>query len=142
MEGGTLSPPREGKHELHLGAAWVERTNNDNMRIAIPVTQGKLSMHFGHCEQFALIDVDFKRKEIISSELVDAPPHQPGLLPVWLKDKGARMVIASGMGRRAQARFQEHGIEVLIGADSDDPDAIVKAYLDGVLTTGENICDH
>jgi ATP-binding protein involved in chromosome partitioning len=142
MEDGTLSPPREGKNEFPPGAAWVERTNNDNMRIAIPVTQGKLSMHFGHCEQFALIDVDSKRKEIISSELVDAPPHQPGLLPVWLKDKGARMVIASGMGRRAQARFQENGIEILVGADSDDPDAIVKAYLDGVLTTGENICDH
>jgi len=28
------------------------------MRIAIPVTDGRVSAHFGHCEQFAIIDAD------------------------------------------------------------------------------------
>ena len=28
------------------------------MKIAIPLANGQLAMHFGHCEQFALIDVD------------------------------------------------------------------------------------
>ena len=28
------------------------------MKIAIPVADGKLCMHFGHCEKFALIDID------------------------------------------------------------------------------------
>lgn len=34
------------------------------MRIAIPVTGGRLAEHFGHCEQFALIDVAEEEKEI------------------------------------------------------------------------------
>ena len=28
------------------------------MKIAIPLAAGRLCMHFGHCEQFALVDVD------------------------------------------------------------------------------------
>ena len=28
------------------------------MKIAIPLTAGRLSDHFGHCEQFALIEAD------------------------------------------------------------------------------------
>ncbi|NLF18973.1 MAG: ATPase, partial [Lentisphaerae bacterium] len=28
------------------------------MRLAIPIADGRLSLHFGHCESFALIDVD------------------------------------------------------------------------------------
>jgi len=28
------------------------------MRIAIPVSEGQLAQHFGHCEMFALLDVD------------------------------------------------------------------------------------
>ena len=34
------------------------------MRYAVPVSGGIVSPHFGHCEQFALIDVDEEKKEI------------------------------------------------------------------------------
>ncbi|UCF06349.1 MAG: P-loop NTPase [bacterium] len=121
----------------------VDRRKGDSqMRIAIPIAQGKLSMHFGHCDQFALVDVDTGERTIVSQQLVDAPAHQPGLLPGWLRERGADLVIASGMGQRAKALFKDNGIDVLIGAPSDEPDTIVKAYLEGTLVTGENICDH
>lgn len=51
------------------------------MRIAIPLANGKLAVHFGHCERFALVDADAAEKKIISREDIEAPPHQPGLLP-------------------------------------------------------------
>lgn len=51
------------------------------MKIAIPLAEGKLTMHFGHCASFALVDVDPQTKKIIKTEEVAAPPHQPGLLP-------------------------------------------------------------
>lgn len=112
------------------------------MKYAIPVTGGKLSAHFGHCEQFALIDTDQQNKSIIKKELVSAPAHQPGLLPKWLAEKGVNIVIAGGMGANAQNLFQQSGIKVLIGAPSDEPEKIVHSYLGGNLVTGENICDH
>jgi predicted Fe-Mo cluster-binding NifX family protein len=112
------------------------------MRIAIPVAAGRLALHFGHCEQFALIDVDQGQKTILDQSVVDAPPHQPGLLPGWLAAQGAEVVIAGGMGIRAQQLFQQSGINVVIGASADPPEQVVAAYLDGSLQTGENICDH
>lgn len=112
------------------------------MKIAIPVTDEKLSAHFGHCEQFALIDVDKDRKTTISTKMVTPPPHEPGLLPRWLAENGAKMIIAGGMGTRAQDLFTQHNIDVLIGAPTDTPDAIVNSYLNGALETGTNACDH
>ena len=48
----------------------------------------------------------------------------------------------SVVGSRAQALFTQQGITVVIGAPSEEPEAIVRAYLDGTLETSGNICDH
>lgn len=112
------------------------------MRIAIPMAAGRLSMHFGHCEIFALLDVDAKAGKILGRKDVDPPPHQPGLLPPWLAAQGVNLVIAGGMGQRAQQIFQSHGIQVLVGACPEAPERVVGDYLAGTLQTGENVCDH
>ena len=112
------------------------------MRYAVPVSSGMVSQHFGHCEHFALIDVDEDKKEIIRKELVPSPGHQPGLLPEWLAEQGVSVVIASGMGSRAQGLFQQNRIGVVIGALESDPEKAVLSHLNGALTTGDNICDH
>ncbi len=112
------------------------------MIIAIPVANGKLSMHFGHCEQFALIKVDESSKTIEETTLLQPPPHEPGVLPRWLHEQGATLIIAGGMGKRAQQLFMQNGVQVLTGAPSDTPENIVSAYLAGTLETGINVCDH
>ena len=112
------------------------------MRYAIPVSGGMISPHFGHCEHFALIDVDEDRKEIVKKELVPSPGHQPGLLPEWLAEQGVAFVIAGGMGSRAQNLFQQNRIGVVIGTMENDPEKAVLSHLNGQLATGDNICDH
>ncbi len=112
------------------------------MRIAVPVSGGRLSPHFGHCEVFSLLDVDEQTHALVKVEQVEAPAHEPGLLPRWLGERGVTVIIAGGMGGRAQALFAERRIEVVVGAPSDTPEAVVAAYLGGTLVTGENVCDH
>ncbi len=112
------------------------------MKIAIPLANGKLSMHFGHCEQFALLDVDPASRQIVKREDVVPPPHEPGLLPPWLADRGATVIIAGGMGQRAQALFSQAGIQVLVGAPADTPENVAASYLSGTLKSGVNVCDH
>jgi len=112
------------------------------MRYAIPVSGGRVSPHFGHCEFFALIDADENRREIIRKELVPSPGHQPGLLPGWLAKQGVALVIAGGMGSRAQDLFRQHHIDVVVGAAESDPERAVLSHLNGRLTTEGNICDH
>lgn len=112
------------------------------MRIAIPTCGGVLAEHFGHCEQFAFIDVDPATKAVLGSSQEAAPAHEPGLLPRWLRERGTQVVIAGGMGARAQTLFQRAGIEVLTSAESQTPESLVRGYLAGTLATGARSCSH
>jgi predicted Fe-Mo cluster-binding NifX family protein len=110
------------------------------MKIAIPLERGRLSSHFGHCEEFAFIDIE--DRHIKNKTLMPPPPHEPGALPRWLHEHGVNLIIAGGMGQRAQGLFAENDIEVVIGAPSLAPEELVNQYMNGALTTGPNICDH
>lgn len=112
------------------------------MKIALPISEGKLCMHFGHCEQFALVDVDEKTKCITGQTMLTPPAHEPGVLPKWLHEQGATVIIAGGMGQRAQTLFTENNIKVIVGAPSETAGKTVAAFLDGTLSSGPNICDH
>ena len=112
------------------------------MKIAIPLTNGIISMHFGHCEQFAVIDADIDNKEIIGIELLTPPAHEPGLLPKWLAEMSVELVIAGGMGQRAQQLFQQNNIDLIVGAVDNTPQELVEQYLNNQLQSGQNICDH
>jgi len=112
------------------------------MKIAVPLAGGKLSLHFGHCESFALFEVDPTEKKILHREEIASPPHEPGLLPRWLAERGASVVITGGMGQRAQQLFAQQGVSVVLGSPADAPERIVSEYLAGTLQAGENACDH
>jgi ATP-binding protein involved in chromosome partitioning len=112
------------------------------MKIAIPMADGKLTTHFGHCESFAMVDVNTIEKKIIKREDIIPPPHEPGLLPPWLAERGVNMIIAGGMGQRAQGLFAQNGINVVVGAPADTPEQLIGDYLSGTLQVGANTCDH
>lgn len=112
------------------------------MKYAIPVSGGTISSHFGHCEQFAIFDIEEQNKKIINKELVTSPEHQPDLLPKWLAEKNVSVVIAGGMGPRAQNIFHQNGISVVLGAMESDPGKAVLSHINGTLATGNNECDH
>jgi predicted Fe-Mo cluster-binding NifX family protein len=112
------------------------------MRYAIPVNDGILSPHFGHCAQFALFDVDESSKKITAKTMVDSPGHTPGVLPGWLAEQGASAIIAGGMGSRAVALFDENNIQVIMGAPQMRAEDVLMQYLQGTLKLGENVCDH
>ncbi len=131
---------------LEVAAAHTTDATNEGaqttMKIALPVSDGKLCMHFGHCEQFALVEVNEQAKQVTGQRLLTPPPHEPGVLPRWLHEQGANVIIAGGMGQRAQALFVENGIKVVVGAPAETPAALVAQYLDGTLAAGANVCDH
>lgn len=112
------------------------------MKIAIPVAGGQLCMHFGHCEQFAMVEVDQAGGAAVKTIYLTPPPHEPGVLPRWLHEQGANVIIAGGMGQRAQQLFAQNGIQVVVGAPADAPEQIVASYLNGTLVSGQNSCDH
>lgn len=128
--------------QYKLDQANLFLKGNPKMRIAIPLNEGKLCQHFGHCQTFAVIDADADSRKITHREDLTPPPHEPGVLPKWLNEVGVNVIIAGGMGQRAQQLFVQNNIQVVIGAQSGTPEELISAYLQNTLVTGDNICDH
>ncbi|MCP4347879.1 MAG: ATPase [Desulfobacterales bacterium] len=108
------------------------------MKFAIPLANGKLTAHFGHCREFALVNVE--KNQIKNKEVLVPPPHEPGVLPKWLNELGANVIIAGGIGYKAISLFDQAGIEVVTGAPVNDPETLVMSYLNNTLKSGENLC--
>jgi len=117
-------------------------TPNPTMKIAIPLAGGRLSDHFGHCEQFALIETDPATKTVLGQTFVTPPPHEPQVLPRWLHEQGVHIIIAGGMGQMAKQLFAQNGIHVVVGAPREKPQELAMRYLEQRLTTGDNACDN
>jgi predicted Fe-Mo cluster-binding NifX family protein len=113
------------------------------MVIAVPLSDNRFSAHFGGADAFALYMVDAARKCVTSTRIVQPPEHGRGVFPAWLRHQGATVILAGGMGPRASSIFESQGIEVQLGVEANDPDAVVQSYIDGTLvTTGELCSDH
>ena len=109
-------------------------------KIAVPVVGGMLSSHFGHCEEFLFATVE--NGAVTKTENLIPPPHEPGVIPNWLAQQGATVVLVGGMGERAQEILQSHGVAVVCGVQPDKPLEIIKNYLARNLTVGGNACNH
>ena len=108
--------------------------------IAIPLENGILCSHFGHCQQFAIINTE--NNSISGETFVTPPPHEPGLLPAWLAEKGVTDVIAGGMGQRAIDLFNQQKINVFVGAPIKKSKDLANDLLNNTLSAGANYCDH
>ena len=112
------------------------------MKIAIPVVEGKLCTHFGHCQQFCIINVSEGNK-ITAKQMLTPPPHEPGVLPRWLAEQKVNLILAGGMGHKAQELFAQNGIKVIVGVQGSlTPEEATEAYLNNTLQTGDNACSH
>jgi predicted Fe-Mo cluster-binding NifX family protein len=110
-------------------------------KIAVPVNEaGILDAHFGHCKFFALVNTEGDK--IISEEKVVPPPHEPGLLPRWLGEKGVTDIIAGGMGQKAINLFNQNGVNAFVGAPQLSAVELIEGHLKGKLTFTANYCNH
>jgi Mrp family chromosome partitioning ATPase/predicted Fe-Mo cluster-binding NifX family protein len=133
-----MSP--EVKSAIETKESAEPKRRNSNMKFAIPLAEGKLTAHFGHCQEFALIEVE--GNQILNKEVLQPPPHEPGVIPKWLHELQTNVIIAGGMGSRAIGLFDQYGIKVVTGAPVELPEALIRSYLDNALVSGPNVCDH
>ena len=92
---------------------------------------GEVSAHFGRCPFFLLAEAEGTRATV--SEVVPNPyrdGHQPGAVPRFVRDMGADVIIAGGMGPGAIEMFHAFGIDVATGA-SGAVEEVLGAYLRG-----------
>ena len=109
------------------------------MKVAIATDGRYVSEHFGRCSGYMIFDVQYGK--VKSETFEPSPEHQPGMMPKWLKEKGAEVVIAGGAGIKAQNLFNQMGIELILGA-SGPVETVIKEYLIGGLQHGNSLCDN
>jgi len=109
------------------------------MKIAISTDRGFVSAHFGRCPDYTIVDI--QDEKVLARQEIPNPGHQPGFLPQYLSARGISVIIAGGMGPRAQGLFAEKNIQTIIGVQGRIDDVIEK-YLRHELKAGQDLCDH
>jgi predicted Fe-Mo cluster-binding NifX family protein len=119
----------------------LRRQIMNKLKIAIPTDgsgglQGKRSGHFGHCQQFTLVEID--NNELTAVSYLDNPPHPTGgcMQPViLLKENQVDSIIVGGMGANPFNRFAEAGISVFFADRTQFPDvqSAINSLLAGLL---------
>ncbi len=112
------------------------------IKIAFP-TEGDKGLddrvfeHFGRAPFYTIVEVEDNRVvgvEVLKSTFAES--HQPGMVPLFLKERGVNVIICRGIGRRARDFLKRMGIEVIMGAEGRVGDLLEK-YLEGTLESRE-----
>ncbi len=111
-----------------------------NKCIAIPLENGFLCSHFGHCQEFAIINIE--NNAIKDVKTVTPPEHVPGLYPRWVAQFGVTDVIAGGMGQKAIDLFHEQKINVFVGAPIKAAHDLVNDFINNKIDLSANYCNH
>lgn len=108
------------------------------MKVAIPLEDGVVSMHFGCSQQSAIVEADSAGVVGNDYAVVEAPEGGHDLLAGWLQGHGVTMVILGGIGTGAVQRLNLSGIEA--GAFPDAPLAAIRSWMQGELTGRGSNC--
>ncbi len=111
----------------------------NKQKFGVPVSEGKLDNHFGHCKKYALLEVVNGE---IQETIVDAPEHEPGVLPRWLAEQGVTDVIAGGVGQKAIKVFEKHNVNVFVGAPQLTAKELVEGFVNESIEFNSNCCNH
>jgi predicted Fe-Mo cluster-binding NifX family protein len=109
------------------------------MRIAIATENRAVCQHFGHCPEYTIYTIE--DNEIRKTEVIPNPGHRPNFLPGYLHQLGVDVIIAGGMGSKAQKLFEEAGIEAILGV-AGLTEHVAEQYVGGALQAGTSTCEH
>ncbi len=112
------------------------------MRIAISAENkdgldSLVSHHFGRCPYFVIVDVE--GEEVQQIQVIENPffaGHQPGMVPEFIHNQGADVMLSGGMGHKAIGFFQQYGIKPVTGAHGNVRNTL-EDYLGGRMTLAE-----
>jgi len=116
------------------------------MKIGIPVVNEKgldstLSEHFGRTPFYIFVEVE--NNKIDKYNLVRNPfeQHDPGQIPLWVKENDVDTMIVKGIGSRAIGFFSDLGITV-VKATGDNVKVCIEDYLSGKTDDTDPGCNH
>jgi MerR family transcriptional regulator/heat shock protein HspR len=136
-----------GCKEKRQECAWYKAYGRWKMRIAFSCEGPEglnaiVSPHFRRASHFTFVELDGDG-EIVNVEVKENPfanIQGPGIVPQFVKEEGADMMVAGGMCTRAAQFLQNIGIKPITGAQGTVME-VLQAILRGEEFEG-SLCDH
>lgn len=125
IEGGPIEISEPTPFKEH-----INEKGELTVKIAIGMSNNEVSGHFGHCNDFRIVDVvDGK---VVSSEDIHDEVATHHERPKFLKNLNVEVLIIGGMGKGAYNRLLAEGIECL-DSESKSIDEALNAYINNEL---------
>lgn len=114
------------------------------MRIAVPLENGQVADHMGHCPAYLIAEI--QDGKVVGTVEMTNPRHGPGgPPPVFLANQGVSHVVGWGAPEHFQGFMSRMNITITLGARGEALQ-VLNDYLAGTLkTTTEGIevhCNH
>lgn len=111
------------------------------MRVCFPTEgnggiDGKVGEHFGRVPTYTIVDGDTEDVEVIPNE--SSHKGGRGLPADLLAQEGVDVMVCSGLGRKAINLFEDHGIDVYVGAGGQVKEALEEWKSDELLSASES----
>jgi predicted Fe-Mo cluster-binding NifX family protein len=103
------------------------------MKIAMPLTEGRIAQMSENCDRFTIVDVDLTENQILNSCRAVPDEEWLGRLVAWLSEQAVDLVIAVEVEPKMKTDLSASNIRIIAGAPDDSPHAVIKSYLAGGL---------
>ena len=98
--------------------------------------EGQVGEHFGRVPTYTIIDNETDNVEVIPNN--SSHMGGSGLPADLLAQKGVDVMVCSGLGRKAIRLFQDHGIDVYVGAGGSVREALMEWREDQLSSASES----
>jgi predicted DNA-binding protein (UPF0251 family)/predicted Fe-Mo cluster-binding NifX family protein len=146
VEGGPVTVvrvserPRAGEAEDRTEPRRTKE-EGERMVVAVPYLQGNVNAHFGSTQAFLVAEAVDGKVERTSIFEVQGMQHNHSGIAGFLKEQGASVILAGGMGAPMQQALKLQGFELYCGVSGPAVEA-VEAFLRGDIEQSESTCGH
>lgn len=106
-------------------------------RIAIPIQDNRLSSKFGTCNFLTVFSTEGRK--ITARETLLPVAGSTDEIAAQMKDLNIGVIIADFMEPAVIGFMAQHKIQVFIGVKNNDPDALIRQFLDGQLFSDQKV---
>ena len=106
-------------------------------RVAIPITDGKLSEYFGHCNFYEIYDI--QNNSIVKNTVEKPKVHDIKDLPDWASSNGITDIITYKLSNQIITLFSKYKINLYVGITVDNPEKLIEKFLDEELISDDRV---
>ncbi len=106
-------------------------------RVAIPVSEGKLSEYFGQCSYYMIFDI---KGTTATGEKITLPEiSDMSELPAWAAKNGITDIITYKIDRQIISLFSKYKIHLYVGVPVNTPENLISDYLNEKIVSDNKV---